>query len=116
MLELPRSASVTARCGALPRRTLTRISASLAAGTAVRPVALGGPEGEAVSPYEVGDLCFPNHGVRQETDEIRLSQRLRSLRGDEHRAAERDETREPTPHGRGHCDRSNRRSAASTSA
>ena len=37
MLELPRSASVTARCGALPRRTLTRISASLAAGTAVRP-------------------------------------------------------------------------------
>src|SRR6266516_4168525 len=36
MLELPRSASVTARCGASPRRTPTRISASLAAGTAVR--------------------------------------------------------------------------------
>ena len=82
----------------------------------VRPVPLGGPEGEAVTPYEVGDLSLPNHGVREETDQVRLSQRLRSLRRDEHREAERHETSEPASHGRGHCERSNRRSAASTSA
>src|SRR5205814_701757 len=81
----------------------------------IRPVALGGSKRQAVATHQIRHLTLSNDRVRQQTDQIRLAQRLGPLGGEEHRESEADETAERAFHGRTHLERSKRRSTASTS-
>src|SRR5207302_11409734 len=83
----------------------------------IRPVALGGSKRETVAAHQVRYLPLPDDRVREQTDQVRLAQRLGPLGRYQHRQREREreQTGDGALHGRGHLERSNRRSLASTS-
>ena len=81
----------------------------------IRPVALGGSKREAVATHQVRHLTLSNDRVREQTDQVRLTQRLGPLGGEQHRQGEPQQTADRAFHGRAHLDCSNRRSTASTS-
>src|SRR5204863_5599964 len=81
----------------------------------IRPVALSGSKREAVAAHQVRHLTLADDGVREQTDQVRLAQRLGPLGGEQHRQGDPEQTADRAFHGRAHLERSNRRSTASTS-